>query len=144
MIPLIGGIVTPAARAAGHTLGVALTGTVMVGVIIFLWMEKKKRFGTHWNVYGPLYLSTLGGLLMIADPMRHVLQDNDVVTMNEYRSGCPTENFACLSTIGWIFTVAMTYGGIALLVIGTMWNADIIGKCEEIREKWGEIRQAHA
>jgi hypothetical protein len=140
VIPLIGGIVTPAARAAGHTLALALTGTVMVGVVIFLWMEKKKRFGTHWDVSGPLYLSALGGALMIADPLRHVLQDNDVVVMNQYRPDCPTENFACLSTIGWIFTVAFTYSGIALLVIGTMWNADLIGKCEEIRDKWREIR----
>lgn len=121
-------------------MGLALTGTVMVGVIIFLWLEKKKRFGTHWEIYGPLYLSTLGGLLMIADPLRHVLQDNGIVNMNEYISGCPTENFACLSTIGWIFTVAFTYSGIALLVVGTMWNADIVGKCEEIRDKWREIR----
>lgn len=143
MIPLLGGIVTPAAKQAGHTTALILTGLVWIGVCIFLYTELKKRFGSHWEIYGPLYLSFFGGLLMVLDPLRHVLNDNKVTDMPEYRPNCPTENFACLSTIGWIFTVGFTYSGITLLIIGTMWNADIVGKCEEIRDKWREIRSVN-
>ena len=63
----------------GHTMSLALTGAVMVGVIFFLLRERKKRFGTDWEVNGPLILSALGGVLMLLDPLRHVLQDQGVV-----------------------------------------------------------------
>ena len=134
---------TAGARRAGHTMALGLTAAVMIGVVIFLCREKSKRFGTHWEINGPLYLSALGGILMMLDPLRHVLQDAGVVTMSEYKPGCEDESFKCLSTIGWVFTVAFTYSGIALLVFGTMWNADLLGKLEEIRDKWREIRAEH-
>lgn len=111
-----------------------------MGVLIFLWREKDKRFGSHWEVFGPLYFSLAGGLLMLADPTRHVLTDKGVVNWHMYKTGCDDETFKCLNTYGWLFTIGCTYVGIGLLVFGTMWNADIIGKCGEIRDKWNEIR----
>lgn len=134
---------TPAARAFGHKLSLALTGSVMLGVAIFLLKESSKRtyLDGHWQVYGPLYLSLFGGLLMCADPLRHVLQDADIVDMPQYEPDCGTETIKCLSKWGWIFTIACTYIGIMFLVWGTMWNADLIGKCRDLREKWREIRQ---
>lgn len=143
MIPLIGGTVTAGARRAGHTMSLALTGAVMVGVIFFLLRERKKRPGTGWELNGPLILSALGGVLMLLDPLRHVLQDQGVVDMPQYRHGCETEDMKCLSVYGWLLTVVFTYSGIGLLVFGTMWNADLLGKLEEIRDKWNEIRAEH-
>lgn len=145
MIPILGGIVTPAARAFGHKLSLGLTGAVMLGVTIFLFIESKKRtwMDGHWQIYGPLYLSLFGGLLMCADPVRHVLQDASIVDAPQYRHGCPTEDMKCLSVWGWLFTVGFTYVGIVFLVWGTMWNADLIGKCHDLRDKWREIRSAH-
>jgi hypothetical protein len=103
---------------------------MVLGISVFLIIEKKKRFGTHWEVNGPLYLSLFGGILMCLDPLRHVLQDNGLVTMNQYRPGCEDESMKCLSVIGssflfsldtvlaifvlllgWTFTVGFTYVG---------------------------------
>lgn len=50
------------------------------------------------------------------------------------------ENFWHLSPIGVLFTIIFTYTGFTLLAIGTMWNANIIKKCGELREKWSELR----
>lgn len=144
MIPLIGGTVTAGARKAGHVMSLGLTGAVMIGVMFFLFKEKKKRFGSFWEVNGPIMLSAIGGFLMLLDPLRHVLQDKDIVDMPQYRHGCETEDIGCLSVWGWLLTIVGTYSGIALLVFGTMWNADLLGKCEEIREKWREIQAEHA
>jgi len=117
----------------------------MVGVTVFLWRESRKRWGdTHWEIYGPLYLSALGGILMLADPLRHVLQDKDVLTLPMYRHDCGSETIKCLSVAGWVITIGCTYVGILLLVVGTMWNADLIGKLRDIRDKWREIRNGAA
>ena len=50
------------------------------------------------------------------------------------------ENIYNLSPIGILFTIIFTYTGFTLLAIGTMWNANIIKKCGELREKWNELR----
>jgi len=125
-------------------MALCLTGAVLIGVFFFLFKEKGKRFGTFWEVNGPIAISSIGGLLMLLDPLRHVGQDQGIVTMPQYDEGCGTETMKCLSVYGWLLTVAATYIGIALLVFGTMWNADIIGKCQDIRDKWNEIRAQHA
>ena len=50
------------------------------------------------------------------------------------------ENIFNLSPIGILFTIIFTYTGFTLLAIGTMWNANIVKKCGELREKWNELR----
>ena len=50
------------------------------------------------------------------------------------------ENIYNLSPIGILFTIIFTYTGFTLLAIGTMWNANIIKKCGELREKWNDLR----
>lgn len=52
-----------------------------------------------------------------------------------------SETMACLSAIGWIFTVAMTYSGFLLFFFASFWNANLIGKLAAIRAKWKALRQ---
>lgn len=55
-----------------------------------------------------------------------------------------SESFACLSAIGWIFTVAMTYSGFLLFFFASFWNANLVGKLMSIRAKWRALRhKAH-
>ena len=50
------------------------------------------------------------------------------------------ETFSCLSAVGWIFTVLLTYAGFIMLALGAAWNANLGSKLSEIREKWHELR----
>lgn len=83
----------------------------------------------------------------MADLCRHVLQDLDWWPAgqwpgsSEYKSDCDTEGWSCLNAVGWTFTVAFTYTGFVLIFIGTMWNADIIGKIRAIRDEWKRLRE---
>jgi len=84
----------------------------------------------------------------MADQTRHVIQDlewwpgGDWPGSSEYRSDCHDETFRCLSPVGWVFTVVLTYLGFACLVVGTMWNANICDKIQDFRDKWAELRGA--
>lgn len=52
-----------------------------------------------------------------------------------------SESMDCLSAIGWIFTVAMTYSGFLLFFFASFWNANLVGKLAAIRAKWIALRQ---
>jgi len=52
-----------------------------------------------------------------------------------------SESMACLSAVGWIFTVGMTYSGFLLFFFASFWNANLIGKLGAIRAKWNALRQ---
>lgn len=54
------------------------------------------------------------------------------------------ETFACLSLIGWIFTVGLTYSGFALFFFASFWNANLMGKLRDIGEKWRALRGENA
>ena len=45
----------------------------------------------HFNIYGPAYLVSLGSILILADPIRHVLQDLDYIIggASMYIHNCP-------------------------------------------------------
>jgi len=119
---------------------------MMVFVIAYTSYKSSTRRGTHWKIYGPTYLVTMAAFLIMADLVRHILQDvgwwpnGPFPGSSEYRSGCEAENMSCLSFTGWLFTVVFTYSGFLLLFIGTMWNANIIAKFKEIRQKWIALR----
>jgi len=91
-------------------------------------------------------LTVFAGLLIMADLMRHVLQDVAIWKAgpwpgsSEYRSGCEEENVTCLSAIGWIFTIVCTYSGFILLFWGTMWNANLMSKLRDIKKQWQALR----
>jgi len=101
------------------------------------------RRGTHLHRFGPTYLVLLSLPLVLADPMRHVLQDAGIWTgpsSSMYRPDCPDarglHGFWCLSVTGVIFT-ACTYAGFILLVAGVFWQVDIVPK---VRASWRTIR----
>ena len=43
----------------------------------------------HFNIYGPAYLVSIGSISILADPIRHVLQDLDYIGAAMYIHGCP-------------------------------------------------------
>jgi len=121
---------------------------MMLGITGYmLYNAKKYRFGTHWQQYGPTYLCAVAALMIMADLMRHVLQDANVWPSpgsDEYRDGCNTETMECLSVVGWTITILCTYIGFALLFFATMWNAKICDKLKDFRAKWRELRAQQA
>jgi len=147
---VIGGTVTAAARTLGHWISFAVTGAMMIGLAIYIGYGSKRRFGSHWNRWGPTYLTVIAGFLIMADLTRHVFEDiywwpermgpNGVWGAGEYRADCPTETMRCLSVIGVLFTIVATYLGFILLVIGTMWNANIVDKLKDIKAEWRRLR----
>ena len=143
MIGILGGTVTASARSMGHSISFAITLTMMIGITAYTFYCTKRRKGVHFHVYGPTYLMILASILVMADLMRHVLQDANIWPepgSRQYNPGCHEETFKCLSSIGWIFTIFCTYIGFAILMFATMWNADLIGKLAAMREKWRELR----
>jgi len=121
---------------------------MMLGITGYmLYNARKYRFGSHWEKYGPTYLCAIASLMVMADLMRHVLQDANVWPSpgsDEYRADCNTETMACLSVVGWTITILCTYVGFALLFFATMWNAKICEKLKAFREKWRELRAQQA
>lgn len=69
----------------------------------------------------------IGSSQYVFNPDRNCLHSNN-------------ERIACLSTIGFVFTILFTYSGFILLAVATMWNANITEKIRKFREKWKEIR----
>jgi len=135
--------VSAAATQLGHYIAWGVTVLVMLGLIIYVAIKKKQRFGSWWKINGPLLLTVLAALLILADTTRHCLQDIGwwpEPGSSEYREGCKEENFRCYSVVGWLFMVVFTYGGFGLLVVATMWNANICDKIQDFRNKWAELR----
>jgi len=143
VIGVIGGTVTAAARSLGHYISFGVTLAVMLGMCIYVARKRRLRYGSKWRKNGPLILTIFASMFIMADLTRHVIQDLEwwpAPGSSEYRSDCHEETFKCLSVIGWLFTVAFTYFGFALLVVGTMWNANICEKLQDFRDKWAELR----
>jgi len=115
----------------------------MTGITAYMVYTSKRRRGAHLYKFGPTYLCLIASFLIMADPLRHVLQDADVwpsPSSGQYEPGCHDETMRCLSGVGWVFTVFCTYIGFTMLICGTMWNADLIGKLKAMRDKWRELR----
>lgn len=108
------------------------------GVAAFVWYEARaKRRGIGGSVYGPALLVSVASILIIADPTRHVLQDLQLIGAPMYKPHCRVETFACLSIIGWFFTVFCTYVGFALFFGGVIWNSNIV---DRIVKQWKDLR----
>jgi len=138
---------------------------MMICVNGFIYYTKKNRWGTWWRINGPLCFTLLAVPLIMADLVRHLLQDYDIWKecprdgppkftwnssctwySNQYKCThpppgcCPNENMAHLSPMGWLFTFFFTYTGFACLFVGVLWNANIIKKLKEIKEEWRRLR----
>lgn len=143
VIGLIGGTVTAAARQLGHWISFGVTLAMMIGLCTYVGFQSRSRRGSTWQRMGPFILCVDAAMFIMMDLTRHVLQDIKVWPApgsSEYRSDCDSETIACLSPIGWVFTIFATYSGFILLVIGTMWNANICDKIADVKEKWKELR----
>jgi len=146
VIGLLSGAVTAAARSLGHYISCGVTGTMMIGVNIYIFYKCRQRKGSHWKKYGPLYFTIIAAFLIMADLIRHVLQDVNIWKSgpwpgsSEYRDGCETENITCLTVLGVFFTIVSTYLGFIFLFIGTMWNANLLQKLRQIRRQWQALR----
>jgi hypothetical protein len=111
-------------------------------------MVYKARHRRGPDKYGPLILVILATIFIMAEPLRHVLQDRGLwpsrmrngMGSAEYRAGCHAENIKCLSPVGILFTIVLTYVGFLFLVVGVLWNANIKQQCLKIRAKWRELR----
>jgi len=137
--------VSGAARQAGHEINITLTSIMMLIVIGYVAYHSRTRFGSHWQVFGPLYLTIVSSLLILADPTRHMLLDFDIWPadyLSEYRDDCDDESIACLSVVGWIFTIGCTYTGFIILTLATLWNANIIDKIDAFKDRWRQLRQS--
>jgi len=122
---------------------------MMLGLTAYVAYHAKTRYGTYWHRWGPTYLTIMAGILVMADLTRHVVEDlgwwspyqDNGWGAEEYREGCPTEDMGCLSPVGWLFTIVATYTGFTLLVIGTLWNANICDKLKDLRAEWRRLRK---
>jgi len=148
VIGLISGTITAAARVLGHYISFGVTLSMMIGVNIYIFYcgLTKRRGQSFWKRFGPLCFTIFAALLIMADLVRHLLQDINVWPSgpwpgsSEYRANCPTETMKCLSVLGVFFTIVATYSGFVLLFIGTMWNANLVGKLKQIKTKWKLLR----
>lgn len=168
MIGLISGSVSAAARTLGHLISFCVTLALMILVNAYICWTLKNRPQTQgcWAKYGPLILTILAVPFIMADLTRHLLQDHDIwpecerptgVVWNssctwsssQYHcekappNGCidtTRENLAHLSMIGVLFTICFTYTGFLLLMVGSMWNANLCQKCRDMRSQWRELR----
>jgi len=121
---------------------------MMLALTIYVIYKSRTRWGTHWQKYGPTYLMCISTVLVMADPIRHLLNDYDLWPgvlsngwgSNEYRDGCDSETAHCLSTVGILFTIIATYVGFFLLAVATLWNANICDKLKDIRAEWRRLR----
>jgi len=118
----------------------------MLVLLGYTWHTTKRRVGTWCDKFGPFVCTAVAVPLVLADQLRHVLQDAGAWPAgpwpgsSEYRPDCNEESLRCLSPLGWVFTFAFTYSGFILIFIGTMWNSNILQKCSEFKRKWQELR----
>ncbi|EFA83018.1 membrane selenoprotein [Heterostelium album PN500] len=97
----------------------------------------------HWYKFGPFYLTAVAVPFATVDILRHILVDNGLWTTKSrwspaaYRPGCNSESMKCLSATGWFFVVFCTYFGYILLMVGTIWCADLHLK---IKKLWKQLR----
>lgn len=142
---------------------------MMMVVNGFIWKTRKNRWGTWFQINGPFIMTMLATPLIMADLLRHLLQDQGVWkecerSLQDTEPFPPTckwsssqykcnkmlstghcidvsqENMAHLSFIGILFTIVCTYLGFIFLFIGVLWNANILKKCKEIKMQWRELR----
>jgi len=169
VIGLISGTVSASARKLGHwiSFGITLLMMMLVNFFIYWSLKNRSRRLGFWHYWGPQILTLCAVPLIMADLIRHVLQDtgvwpecdraSDVIwnsscnwSSSQYKCselpavGCVPnshESMAHLSIIGVLFTICFTYLGFACLFVGTLWNANIVKKLKLMRQQWRDLRQ---
>jgi len=118
---------------------------MMTMMNIFVAYTSKRRSGTTWNKYGPTILTFISSILIMLEPSRHLFMDHSLLPawFVAYKDDCNAEFFYCLSVAGWLFTILATYSGFILLMIGSLWNANIVSKLKLFKKKWNQIIDDH-
>ena len=79
MIGLVGGAVSSGARAFGHWISLGVTALMMTLVTLFIYSKSKLRAQNKtkgwWNWYGPTILVAVASFFILAEPVRHCVQD---------------------------------------------------------------------
>lgn len=141
---ILGVATTSVARSLAHSVSFGITLALITNIAQYTYHKcAPKKKGSHLQRYGPFYLTLAAVPLIMADLTRHVLQDADMISLSMYRDGCPNhegfKGITCLSGVGWLFTIILTYSGFICLIVGTFWAANIVGK---VKAAWGNIRAA--
>lgn len=133
-------------------MAVALTGFMMVVFVAYTAHSTHKRrqhIASFWRRCGPLLLACAAAVLIMLDPIRHLIMDNTggIIAsedfswlLREYRGDCDAESPRCFALGGWMFTYGSTWIGFACLTVSTLWLVDIVAKCRQVRAKWRQIR----
>ena len=45
-----------------------------------------------------------------------------------------------MTPLGLFMTLGMTYVGFTLLMIAALWNANVMSKCQAIKDQWNSLR----
>ncbi|KAG1654848.1 hypothetical protein FOA52_007599 [Chlamydomonas sp. UWO 241] len=136
---LIGIASTAASRTISHTFSLALTTAVLTNLIQFMATQAASKPGllSHWQRYGPTWLLVAATPLILADQVRHSLQDSGIWPepgSSMYRDDCdPTWSNWCLTPVGWLFAVAFTYTGFGLMMGSVVWSTKILTKLKLAR-----------
>jgi len=141
VIGILSGTVSAAARRMGHVIALSITSTMMAVLLAYTLYKTRDRRRPFCRKFGPFLCICVATVLIVADPLRHVLMDHKDLPQwfGQYRADCNAENLSCLSAAGALF-VTFTYVGFTFLVIGTLWNANFLDKMTAIRNKWRELR----
>lgn len=136
---LMGMTATASARALSHSLSLALMLAVLTNLAQFMAHKAlgRKATLTTWQRYGPTFLLLAATPLLLADQIRHCLQDSGTwpePASSMFRDDCESSGifggFYCLTPIGWLFAVFFTYTGFALMLVSVMWQTNFIAKVQ--------------
>ncbi|GFR45242.1 hypothetical protein Agub_g6346 [Astrephomene gubernaculifera] len=137
---------TAGAKAFSHTFSLALTLAILTNLAQYTAWKGAARSGTPWRRFGPSWLLLAATPLLCADLVRHCLQDAgiwDGPSSRMYRPGCAPvtglHGFACLSVTGWLFSIAATYSGFALMVTAVLWSSNLVPK---LRAAWRDVQRS--
>lgn len=91
---------------------------------------------TNWRRYGPTYILLASIPFILADQVRHCLQDSGIwpepgSSMYIDDDSCDIHgfhSFFCLTPIGWLFAIFFTYTGFGLMISSILWSTNLFGK----------------
>jgi len=123
----LGFVVSDAAETFAHSLSFGVTFAAITNVAQYIWWKCKPRKGTHFEKYGPFYISLAAVFFLIWDPLHHVFLDGGIAFP-------PT-------AIPQGVYMTSDYIGFALLMTGAIWSANVVPK---IIDAYRKIRQQSA
>lgn len=140
------------AKALSHSLSFGVTLAALTNLAQYATWKAHGRRGSHWQRYGPAYLIAASVPLVLADNVRHLLQDADIWPApgsSMYREDCPHavhgfQGITCLTLVGWLFTIVFTYSGFACMMAGVVWGADLHKKLPKAYRDIRRSRSRHS